>query len=78
MLQQVLDDISTDPLSEDDIEDHLEEDYSDSHKYLLEIDEKVPNEVTDTLNEPVPQTSNKSFDVRRAGSAGLHGGRGSV
>ena len=52
-LQQVLDEIVIDPLSENDEEDHLEEDYSDSAEYSLELDEEVPNEVTDTHNEPV-------------------------
>ena len=47
MLQQVLDDIFMDPLSEDDEEDHLEEDDSDSDGYLPEIDRDVANEVTD-------------------------------
>ena len=50
-----------DQLSEDDVEDHPKEDYCDSDEYLREIDEEVPNEVTDTRNEPVPSTSNKSF-----------------
>ena len=34
-------------------EDHLEEDYSDCAKYSPELNEAVPNEVTDTRNEPV-------------------------
>ena len=49
MLQQVLDEIFMDPLSEDDEEDHLETDYSDFAEYSPELDEEVPNEVTDTL-----------------------------
>ena len=56
MLQQVLDEIFIDPLSENDEEDHLEEDYSDSAQYSPELDEEVPNEVTDTRNEPVRAT----------------------
>ena len=55
-LQQVLDEIFIDPLSENDENDHLEEDYSDSGKYPPELDEDVPNEVTDTQNEPVRKT----------------------
>ena len=54
MLQQVLDEIFIDTLSEND--DHLEEDYSDSAEYSPELDEAVPNEVTDTRNEPVRST----------------------
>ena len=42
-LQQALDKISIDPLNENDKEDHLEEDYSDSAKYSPELDEQVPN-----------------------------------
>ena len=53
---QVLDEIFINPLSEDDEIDHLEEDYSDSDKYLPELDKEVPNEVTDTRNEPVHST----------------------
>ena len=49
MLQQVLDEIFMDPLSEDDEEDHLEIDYSDFAEHSPELDEEVPNEVTDTL-----------------------------
>ena len=49
-LQGVVDKIFMEPLS---TEDHLEEDYSDSAEYLPELDEEVPNEVTDTRNEPV-------------------------
>ena len=41
MLQQVLDEIFMDPLSEDNVENHLEENYSDSDKYLPDIDEDV-------------------------------------
>ena len=52
-LQQVLDEIFVDPLSEKDEEDLLEEDYSDSAEFSPELDEEVPNEVTDTRNEPV-------------------------
>ena len=54
-LQQVLDEIFIDPLCEND-EDHLEEDYSDSAEFSPELDEEVPNEVTDTRNEPVRST----------------------
>ena len=43
-LQQVLDEIFIDTLSENDKEDHLEEDYSDSAEYSPELDEAVPNE----------------------------------
>ena len=56
MLQQVHDEIFIDTLSENDEEDHLEEDYSDSAQYSPELDEAVPNEVTDTRNEPVCST----------------------
>ena len=42
MLQQVLDEIFIDTLSENDEEDHLEEDYSDSAEYSPELDEVVP------------------------------------
>ena len=55
-LQQVLDEIFINPPREDDEEDHLEEDYSDSAKYSPELDEEVPNEVTDTRNELVSST----------------------
>ena len=55
-LQEVLDEIFIDPLCENDEKDHLEEDYSDSAKYSPELDEEVPNEVTDTRNEPVHST----------------------
>ena len=55
-LQQVFDEIFIDTLSENDEEDHLEEDYSDSAEFLPELDEAVPNEVTDTRNEPVGST----------------------
>ena len=48
-LQQVLDKIFIDILSENDEEDHLEEDYSNSVEYSPELDEAVPSEVTDTL-----------------------------
>ena len=41
------------PLNEDDEEDHLEEDCSDSAEYSQEVDEAVPNEVAGTRNEPV-------------------------
>ena len=56
MLQQVLDEIFIDPLCENDEEDHLEEDCSDSAEFLPELEEGVPNEVTDTLNGPVRST----------------------
>ena len=52
-LQQVLDEILIDPLSQNDVEDHIEADYSDSAEFWPELDEEVPNEVTDTRNEPV-------------------------
>ena len=55
-LQQVLDEIFVDTLSEKDEEDHLEEDYSNSAEYSPELDVAVPNEVTDTHNEPVRST----------------------
>ena len=55
-LQQVLDEIFINPLRENDEEDHLEEDYSDSAEFSPALDEKVPNEVTDTRNEPVCST----------------------
>ena len=53
---QVLDEIFIDPLSENDEEDHLEEDYSDFAEFLPELNEEVPNEVTDTRNELVCST----------------------
>ena len=77
-LQQVLNKIFMDPLTEDNEEDHLEENYSDSVKDSLERDEEVPNKVTDTCNEPVPSTSNQSFGYHRTDHAGLRGGRGRV
>ena len=54
-LQQVLDEIFIDSLSEDNEENHLEKDYSDSSEYLPELEEEIPNEVTDsdTRNDPV-------------------------
>ena len=55
-LQQVIDEILNEPLRENDEEDHPEEDYSDSAGFSLELDEEVPNEVTDTRNEPVRST----------------------
>ena len=55
-LQQILDDIFIDILSENNEEDHLEEDYSDFAEHSPELDEAVPNEVTDTPNEPVRST----------------------
>ena len=55
-LQQVLDEILIDPLSENDEEDHIEEDYSDSAEFSPELDEEVPTGVTDTRNEPVLST----------------------
>ena len=55
-LQQVLDEIFIDPLRENDEEDHLEEDYSDSAEFSPELDEEVPNEVTDTRSQPVRST----------------------
>ena len=65
LMLQVLDEIFMDPLSEDDVEDLLEEDYSDSDEYSPELDEEVPNEVTDARNEPVSSTSNQSFGFHR-------------
>ena len=56
---QVLDQNFIDPFSEDGEEDHLEEDYSDSTEHSPELDEEVPNEVTDTRNEPVRSASNQ-------------------
>ena len=53
---QVLDKIFIDILSENDDEDHLQEDYRDSAEYSPELGEEVPNEVTDTRNEPVRST----------------------
>ena len=47
-LQQVLDEIFIDTLSENN-KDHLEEDYNDSAEYSPELDKTVPNKVTDTL-----------------------------
>ena len=55
-LQQVLNEIFIDPLSENDEENHFEEDYSDSAEFSPELDKEVPNEVTDTRNEPVRST----------------------
>ena len=52
---QVLDEIFINTHSEKD-EGHLEEDYSDSAKYSPELDEAVPNEVTNTCNELVRST----------------------
>ena len=40
---QFLDEIFMDLLSEDDVEDHIEEDHSDSDEYLPELDEEVLN-----------------------------------
>ena len=51
MTLQVLDEIFMDTLSKDDEEDHLEENYCDSAEYSPELDEEVPNEVTDTRDE---------------------------
>ena len=39
LMLQVLNEIFMDPLREDNVEDHLEENYSDSDKYLPHIDE---------------------------------------
>ena len=52
-LQQVLDEIFIDILSENNEEDHLEEDYKDSVEHSPELDEAVPNKVTNTRNKPV-------------------------
>ena len=54
-LQRVLE-MFMDPLSEDDEEYHLEEDCSDSAEFSPELDEEVPNKVTDTCNETVCST----------------------
>ena len=67
-----------DPLSEDDVNDHLKEDCGNSDKHSPEIEEEVQNEVTDTRNEPVPSASNKRVGFHRTGRAGLRGGRGHV
>ena len=53
---QILDEIFIDTLSENDEEDHLEDDCNDSAEYSPELDEAVPNEVTDTHNAPVHST----------------------
>ena len=42
-LQQIFNEIFIDPLSENDEEDHLEEDYCDSAEYLPELDKEVAN-----------------------------------
>ena len=76
-LKQVLDEIFMDPLNEGDEEDHLEEDYSYSTEYSPELDEEVPNEVTDTRNEPVRSTY-QSCGFHRIGRAGLRGGFGCI
>ena len=55
-LQQVFDETFLDLISEDDKEDHLKEDYSDSAEYSPELGKEVPNEVTDTRNKPVHST----------------------
>ena len=55
-LQQVLNEIFVNILGENDEEDHLEEDYSDSAENSPELDEAVPNKVTDTRNELVRST----------------------
>ena len=55
-LQQVLDEIFIDTLSENNEEDHLEEDCNDSAEYSPELNEAVPNKVTDTRIEPVCST----------------------
>ena len=77
MLQQVLNEIFIDLLSEDH-EDHLEEDYSDSAENSPELDKEVPNLVTDTRNQPVRSTYNKRFGFHRTGRAGLRGGCGRI
>ena len=61
MLQQVLDKIFLDPISQDDKDDRLEEDYSNSAEYFPELDEEIPNEVADTRNKLVRSTSKQSF-----------------
>ena len=77
---QVFDEISINPLREDNEENHLEKDYGDSSKFLPELDEEVPNEVTDsdTHNEPVCSTSNQSFRFPQTGRAGLSGECGHI
>ena len=69
-LQQVLDEIFMDLPHEDDKEDHLEEDYSDSNEHSPELDEEVPNEVTDTRNEPVCSDSTQRFGFHPTGRGG--------
>ena len=76
-LQQVLDEIFIDPLSEND-EDHLDEYYSDFAEYSPELDEEVPNEVTDTHDEPVLSTSNKRFSFLGTGHVRLRGRCGCI
>ena len=49
-LQQVFSGIFIDPLHENDEEDHF------SAEFSPELDEEVPNKVTDTRNEPVRST----------------------
>ena len=77
-LQQVLNGIFIDTLSENDEEDHLEEDCNDSAECLPELDEAVPNEVTDTCNEPVRSTENKCFSFHWTSRAGLRGACGRI
>ena len=61
-----------------DEEDHFEEDYCDSAKYSPELDEEVPNEVTDTHNKPVCSTYDKHFGFHRTAGAVLCGGCGHI
>ena len=77
---QVLDETFINPLSKDEEEDHHEEEYCDSTEYSPELDEEIPNKVTDTRirKEPVRSASNQSFGFRRTGRAGFRGGCGSI
>ena len=59
-LHQVLDEIFLEPLSDDNIEVHLEEDFNDSDEYLPELNEEVPNKVTESRSRLVP-SSNTSY-----------------
>ena len=79
-LQHVLNEIFINTFRENNEEDHLEleEDYSDSAEYSTELDEAVPNRVTDTRNEPVRSTQNKCFGFHRTGHAGLCGACGRI
>ena len=76
-LRQVLDEIFLDPLNEDAEEDHLKEDYCDSAEYSSELDKELPNEVTDTGNEPIRSTEKKNRLSLNC-CAGLCGGCGHI